>query len=256
MTEELTTMEPANPIEPPDLTLRLYSAINRVLFSIRKIRKISRSHYKETAAWELHHLSNPIQLRIEELRQKYAIRFENTLNRGNALENYHLLDILDQLSLRWQWQPQHKTQIDVGCKNFYYASCLSAFFKPQTLTGIELDAYGFYADCHTRFSYAQYYISELPHTHYLAGDFCQHSEQTELLTFFYPFVIPEPLVRWDLPLSEFKPETIFAQAFKVLKDTGSMLRSIRAMMNTKQQKVFLLQPALSKCTPAIFRRLC
>lgn len=223
MPEEFTSSEPIQTRQAPDLTLKLYSLINKVAFSIRKKRRFSRSNYKEKAAWELHHLGNTIQLKLEELRNKYAVRFENTLDRGNSLENYHLLAILDQLSSQWLWRPTHKIHVDVGSKNFYYASCLAAFFNPQQLTGIELDAFGLYTNFHTRQSYAQYYIKKIKQARFLAEDFCKYPDKADTLTFFYPFVIPEPLVRWDLPLSEFKPDTLFKKAFQVLNDDGQLL---------------------------------
>jgi len=207
-----------------DATLRLYSIINRIGYTFRKISRLSRKNYKETPVWELQKLTNKNQKRIEQLRLLYNVNFENHLHRANTLENYHLLDILDQLKSNWNWQPPlQQNLVDVGSKNFYYAVALNAFFRPSQMTGIELDAYGLYRDFHTRYSYAQYYIKHIPGAQFMAGDYCKTRLSADIITFFYPFVIPEPLVRWSLPLAQFKPQKIFNHAYQTLGTDGLIL---------------------------------
>lgn len=207
-----------------DATLRLYSFINRIGYTIRKISRLSRKNYREKPVWELQNLTNTNQKRIEQLRVRYNVKFENHLSRANTLENYHLLDILDQLKNNWNWHPQMQQRLaDVGSKNFYYAATLNAFFNPSEMIGIELDAFGLYRDFHSRFSYAQYYIKPIKGAKFIGNDFCKTRISADILTFFYPFVIPEPLVRWSLPLKEFKPQKIFDHAYKTLSSNGLIL---------------------------------
>ncbi len=206
--------------------LHLRSAVNAIFFQLRRRRRgaWAKKPYFEVPALALETVTPEQKKIIKDLRNKYGIKFELNLNEPNSLENYHYLHLFDQFTLKSGWKPDvGKEWVDVGCKNFYYAQALHAYFKPEKLTGIELDAYPIYNDLQTRSSYADFYVTQVKNTHFLAMDFCEYAPKCDGITFLYPFVVPEPLVKWSLPLSEFKPEALFRQAYSTLRPGGSLL---------------------------------
>ncbi|MBX7148317.1 hypothetical protein K1X76_04475 [bacterium] len=206
------------------LFLKIRSFLNSIFYFIRRHVHLSRSNYSEVSARALNDLQPETKNEIEKLSKQYQIKFEDTLNRGNSLENYHLLHLLGTVQKKWNWiLPQNKNVCDVGSKNFYYAKTLEIFFKPQSLTGIELDAFVLYDDLHTRKSYAEFYLKQIGRSRYLPINFLNFSEKTDIITLFYPFVISEPLIRWGLPLSEFKPELFFKHVAQTLNANGQVL---------------------------------
>lgn len=199
----------------------LHAGLNRFFFRCRNRFRLGRKHYVEKPAEALPALSEIQQEIIGGLKERYGVCFEKSLNAGNALENYHLLDLLDRFPKIPPWPlPHHLAILDVGSKNFYYASTLHHFFKPAKLTGLEIDAYRIYRDWQTRLSYARYYIRDLPEVSYEVGDFMDWSGEVNVVLFFFPFVVPDPLVNWGLPLTLFKPKELFVKASRVLKPKG------------------------------------
>ena len=204
--------------------LKIESLLNTVFFYLRRRLKLTRRHYQETPCRYLCDITEKQRKRIEIINKKYAADFEMHLDLINALENYHILDLLDQMEQRIKTPlPQKARLVDIGSKNFYYARCLQMFFKPDQLAGIELDAYKMYQNFHTRLSYAQHYILNLPQTQYLAMDFLDFRGSTDIITLFLPFVVEYPLVKWTLPLSRFTPQQIFNHTFSILTEGGYLI---------------------------------
>lgn len=207
-----------------NILLKTESATNGFFFALREFFKLGRRHYQEKPCFEELKTADVDLKRVRELSQTYAVLFEAQLNLANALENYHLLDLLDRVRQRYTWPLENgKTVVDVGAKNFYYAATLRHFFKPHKLTGIELDAYKLYHDFHTRWSYAQFYIQDFPETDFVPGDFLKYRERADVITLFLPFVLKYPLVKWTLPGRFFVPQKIFDHAFAVLNPGGRLL---------------------------------
>lgn len=213
-------------IFPVNILLKMESAFNSVFFALRQKMRLSRQNYRERACGTLSGLSERQKSRVAELKKAYQTDFEQEFNLSNALENYHFLDLLDLSCQKLNWQiPKDPVLVDVGAKNFYYVAALQSFFKPKKMTGIEIDAYKLYQDFHTRHSYAQFYIRALPHAQYLAMDFLNHEGPADIVTFFLPFVLEYPLVKWTLPLSQFRPQKIFDHAFAILNPNSFLFMS-------------------------------
>ncbi|OVE81997.1 hypothetical protein BVY03_01750 [bacterium K02(2017)] len=184
--------------------------INTFLYKSRNRLKWSRSKYQEVPVEILTNLSNKQKQRISYLNKIYQVHFESEFNHINALENYFLLHLLDRVKQEFNWQPQDEEFIiDIGSRNFYYASVLQKFFRPKKLKGIEIDGYRLYPNLHTRNSYAQYYINNLPHTEYEVIDFKLTKDLANIIVCFYPFVTQKMSDIWDLPKNTFDPSGFF-----------------------------------------------
>jgi hypothetical protein len=202
----------------------LRSFINWPLFALRRHLNFSRSNYSERPVLTLTNLSINQKDHIAFLKKEYNVNFESHLNEIHSLESYHLLHLLHTTIQKLSWQP-HKAQnlVDVGSKNFFYANALYSFFKPNRLTGIEIDAFRLYPNLHTRFSSAQYYIKNTPNTFYMVSDFIQYNEQAMGILLQYPYVTKAPLILADLPVSLFKPDALFKHARHLLVENGWLL---------------------------------
>jgi hypothetical protein len=99
--------------------------------------------------------------------------------------------------------------IDIGCRNWTYASSLAASFPNAALTGIELDGFRRYWNLYRRIDYAYAHANALKDTgkkvEVLHADF--HNLSFELSTmakpllwcFLFPFVSQRPCKKWGLP---------------------------------------------------------
>ena len=205
--------------------LRLRSAYHRCWYEITHGIKWPRRHYHEQPAQALPEaLTFQQRDRIKLLQDTYNVRFENEFHSFTALENYEYLDLFDQLKEKLHWQPNLQQElIDVGSLNFYYASALNTFFHPKQLQGIELEGYRVYTNFYSRFDYAQCYIRPFSNTTYTVMDFCDFHGTADGITCFYPFVKPEPLIAWRLPLKVFQPQRLVEHCVRILKTGGFLL---------------------------------
>ena len=122
------------------------------------------------------------------------------------------------------WRPQPgQTLVDVGSQHFYYASVLQVFFQPATLTGVELEGYRICQDGFSRYDYAMTYIRDSPNVRYEVMDFCDFHDRVDGITCWYPFVEPEALVRWRLPLHVFRPQELVTAMIRTLRPNGFVL---------------------------------
>jgi len=221
-------MRPLSPSPAfPDISplLRLRSTYYRCWYEVTRGLKWVHRHYHEQPTYTLPESLTPHQQRrIEALRVKYRVQFENQFNVSTTLENYEYLDLLDQTKETLGWNPDvHKKMVDVGSLNFYYAPALHAFFQPGELQGIELEGYRIYTNLYSRFDYAQCYIRPFANTSYTVMDFCHYTGTVDAITCFYPFVKPEPLVAWRLPLKVFQPQRLFERMTQSLRTDGFVL---------------------------------
>ncbi len=205
--------------------LRLRSAYYRWWYEVSQGFTWSRRDYREEPAQTLPvSLSVDQQQTIQGLQLKYGEKFEDQFAASTALENYEYLNLFDQIQEKFNWQPAFdKDLVDVGSLNFYYAPALQAFFHPRQLSGIELEGYRVYTNLYNRFEYAQCYIRPFKNTSYTVMDFCDFTETVDGITCFYPFVIPEPLLAWRLPLKVFQPQRLFEQITRSLRKEGVLL---------------------------------
>jgi hypothetical protein len=140
------------------------------------------------------------------------LRFETTLNAATSRRNYEYLDILDRAWSGARRAPPAVVELcDVGCASFWYATALHAFFRPQRLTGIEVEGHRLYRDGHARCDYAAGYLEALPGARFIVADYTTLRHPADLITAWFPFVTPAAILAWRLPLRLLRPERLFAR---------------------------------------------
>lgn len=181
----------------------------------------SRGMYREHSAGQLEQLSGIARERIERLQRHFDVRFEEQARRLTALKQYDYLDILEQA-----WKalklPRSRGGVvqDVGSSNFWYASVLHTFFRPTELLGIEIEGHRIYINGYSRLDYARGYIQHLPNTQFIVGNYADYVRPADIVTAWYPFVTPDPVLAWRMPLSVFAPHALFSQIARNLQPHG------------------------------------
>jgi hypothetical protein len=194
------------------LTDRLRSGYHRFWYEATQALRWSRGSYRETPIGTSLNLTPQQHDRIGELREIYGARFELRHPPEVMLLNYDYLDMLDRARQALKWTiSQHQQVCDVGSANFAYAAALEAFFHPSHLVGTEIDGHRLYCNGRSRIDYAHGHIQDLRHTNYVVADYRQYHKPAEIITAWYPFVTPKPLLAWRLPLSLFDPAALFAR---------------------------------------------
>jgi len=202
---------PANLTPKISLTDRLRSGYHRIWYEATQALRWSRGSYRETLIGILQNLTPSQHDRIEELSTIYGMRFELRYPPETSLFNYGYLDLLDRARQALKWTtPEQQHVCDVGSANFAYAAALQAFFHPSQLVGTEVDGHRLYCNGRSRIDYAQGHIQDLPHTQYVVADYRAFKHSANIVTTWFPFVTPKPLLAWRLPLSLFDPAGIFA----------------------------------------------
>ncbi len=219
------------------LTDRLRSGYHRIWYEATQVLRWSRGTYREAPITTLGNLTPAQYHRIEELGETYGTRFELSHPPETTLLNYGYLDLLDRARQALKWPIIKNRKIcDVGSANFVYAAALQAFFHPSQLTGTEVDGHRLYCNGRSRIDYAQGHIQDLPHTNYVVADYRQYNKPAEIITAWYPFVTPKPLLAWRLPLSLFDPRALFTKIANNLVIGGSFV-----MVNHSQSEAKIAQ---------------
>lgn len=143
---------------------------------------------------------------------------------SNKLFNYNISE------LHW---------LDIGAKNWAYVEALAHHArqlaevrnKAVTLTGVELDANRLYANGTTRGQVARG-LAKAVETHlavkaaYIHGDIANHAPpmgRYNVISWLLPFVVAEPCLYWGLPLTQFKPATLWQHTVQQLLADGALL---------------------------------
>lgn len=206
------------------LTDRLRSGYHRFWYEASQALRWSRGPFRERSKMPLTNLRPTQQQRIEELARSYRSRFEKSLPPETALLNYSYLDILDRARHALGWSvPLNQRVCDLGSANFAYAAALHTFFHPKRLAGVEVDGHRLYCNGRSRIDYARGHIQDLSQTEYVVADYRQFTRQADIITAWYPFVTPQPLLAWRLPLSLFNPAALFAQVANNLVIGGTFV---------------------------------
>ncbi len=184
----------------------------------------SRGIYRERPAQELHDLTGVQYERIASLQRRFRMRFEQHATQMTALRQYDYLDLLDQgwSALRLRVSTGGTVQ-DIGSSNFWYAPVLHTFFRPTKLIGVEVDGHRMYINGYSRHDYAQGYIQDLPNTEFHIQDYRHYCSPADIITAWYPFVTPAPVLAWRLPLSLLAPHLLFSQVVANLQPQGLFL---------------------------------
>ena len=194
------------------LTDRLRSGYHRFWYEATQALRWSRGTYREAPAMAGLNLTPSQRTRIDTLAGNYSTRFELRYPPETTLLNYGYLDLLDRARQALNWSISHNQKVcDVGSSNFAYAAALQVFFRPSHLTGTEVDGHRLYSNGRSRIDYAHGHIQDLPHTKYVVTDYRQYHHPAEIITAWYPFVTPKPLLAWRLPLCLFDPAALFAK---------------------------------------------
>jgi hypothetical protein len=176
---------------------------------------MSVGHLTDLATWQ--------SICIESLQARYGICFESRYGRHTSLANYAYLDLLDQAwTAAGRPVPTGGLVTDVGCANFWYARTLHRFFRPAKLTGVDVEGYRLYRTGYSRYDAAAGYVADLPQTSFVTVDYCEMDEQVDVITAWFPFVTPTPVLAWRLPLTVFSPERLFARIARNLAAGGTL----------------------------------
>jgi hypothetical protein len=219
---------------------RLRSLRHRFSYGLSERLRVSRGVYHEIPAHELPPLPAGQAERVAVLQRRYGVRFEATLSGASSLNNYEYLDILDRAWSAAGGQagtrvraaadvpaageavgaPTRGLVCDVGCASFYYAAALQAFFRPERLVGVEVEGYRLLKGGHSRADHARGYLSRLPNAEFVVADYSAYECAADVITAWYPFLTPQAILAWRLPLSLLKPPALFGRIRRNLKPSG------------------------------------
>ncbi len=219
---EAPLLAPCPDIAPSySIRQRLVSRYHAFWYRLTQRLAWSRGTYSERSSEQLDELSGVVRERIERLQQQFDVRFEESARQPTALKQYDYLDILEQA---WSGMrlPRSRGGVvqDIGSSNFWYAPVLHRFFRPAELLGIEVEGYRIYLNGYSRLDYARGYIRHLSNTQFIVGDYAFYERPADVVTAWYPFVTPDPVLAWRLPLSVFAPHAIFSRIARNLQPHG------------------------------------
>ncbi len=217
-----------------DVTLvqRCRSLYHDLWYRLSERLRWSRRPYHEPPVGRLSGLAPWQASRIEALGAQYDARFESCYSQHTALANYAYLDLLDQA---WRAMarpiPQGGLVTDVGCASFWYARTLHRFFRPAVLTGVDVEGFRLYPTGYSRYDAAAGYVAGLSGASFVVADYCDVEVQADVITAWFPFVTPAPVLAWRLPLTVFSPERLFLRIAHNLSQNGTFF-----MVNQGQEE--------------------
>jgi hypothetical protein len=214
-------------LQPPSprysLGQRFRSLYHALWFRLSERIHWSRKPYHEVPIGRLTDLATWQSACIESLQARYGLCFESRYGRHTSLANYAYLDLLDQAwTAAARPVPTGGLVTDVGCANFWYAQTLHRFFRPAKLTGVDVEGFRLYPTGYSRYDAAAGYVANLPQTSFVTADYCEMDEQMDVITAWFPFVTPAPVLAWRLPLTVFSPERLLARIARNLATGGTL----------------------------------
>lgn len=213
----------------PRARQQLQSARHALSLQLSRWLRWSPGAFREQSAGGLVGLKAAEAERIARLQANWAVDFAATLDATSARNNYAYLDALDQAFRTWATAaPRGGSVVDMGCAGFWYAAALHRFFEPGSLTGVEVDGFRRLRNGRTRRDYALGYLRDLPGSAYLVADYATLALPADVVTAWFPFVTPEPLLAWRLPLSLLNPDALFASVRRNLRPGGILLMANHA----------------------------
>jgi hypothetical protein len=158
------------------------------------------------------------------LRQRYAVTFEAFLSAKTSLDNYEYLGLLDELFDAAPLEvPRGGRVCDAGCASFWYVAALQVFFRPSELCGVEIEGYRRLRGGHSRNDHALGFIERWPATQFVVADYKGYLWTADVITCWFPFVSPAPLLGARLPLSLLAPQAWFGQVKRNLRPGGILV---------------------------------
>ena len=199
---------------PPSYSIRqlLASRYHAFWYHLGERFAWSRGAYRERPVRRLSQLSGIQQARIASLQRRFRVGFERQAEQSTALKQYDYLEVLERTwsALGLPYSVGGAVQ-DMGSSNFWYAAALHAFFQPSELVGVEVEGYRIYTNGYSRLDYAHGYIQNLPNTQFIVGNYAGYDHPADVVTAWYPFVTPDPVLAWRMPLSVLTPHALFSR---------------------------------------------
>jgi hypothetical protein len=184
----------------------------------------SRGPYREVPCGEIAALSQEAVNAIRALADRYGEKFERRYGRATSLNNYEYLGFLDALFGHAALQlPSGLAVCDAGCASFWYAAALQAYFRPKSLVGVEVEGFRLMRNLYSRADHAAGYIADWPNTRFIVGDFAAYEGPADIVTSWFPFLTPEPVLAWRLPLRLLDPRAWFASVRRNLVPRGFLV---------------------------------
>jgi hypothetical protein len=203
---------------------RLRSAYHGFWFAVSERTARVRGPRPEVPAGRLPRLPPATEWRIEALRSRYEVAFEGRLGARSALQNYEYLDWLDAAFAAWAVPPPRGGELhDVGCGGFAYALALHRYFAPARLVGIDVEGHRRLRGGVNRRERVLGHLDGLPGAEFVVADYTRWNRRADLVTAFFPFVTPRPVLAWRLPLSLLQPDALFASVRANLGASGRLL---------------------------------
>lgn len=200
---------------------RVVSAYHGFWLAVSEAIGFSRGAVPPAAALQLPLQPLPAQLRIEAMRRRFQVNFEAHLAEDAALNSYACLDLLAQAFSRAGLSPPRGgVAHDVGCASFWNARALHVFFAPDRLVGVEIEGSRLLRGWHSRRDAAAGHVRGLRGTEFVVADYTGYREPADVITAFYPFVAPGPVLAWRLPLRVLRPGALFARIAANLRPGG------------------------------------
>ncbi|MEK6785008.1 MAG: hypothetical protein AABY61_05970 [Nitrospirota bacterium] len=208
---------------PPSYSIRqlLASRYHAFWYHLGERFAWSRGAYRERPVRRLSQLSGIQQARIASLQRRFRVGFERQAEQSTALKQYDYLEVLERTwsALGLPYSVGGAVQ-DMGSSNFWYAAALHAFFQPSELVGVEVEGHRIYTNGYSRLDYAHGYIQNLPNTQFIVGDYAGYDHPADVVTAWYPFVTPGPVLAWRMPLSVLTPHALFSRVARNLTPHG------------------------------------
>jgi hypothetical protein len=88
------------------------------------------------------------------------------------------------------------------------------------LTGVDVEGFRLYPTGYSRYDAACGYVAPLSQTSFVVADYCEVERQADVITAWYPFVTPSPVLAWRLPLKTFSPARLFDRIARNLTAQG------------------------------------
>lgn len=205
--------------------------------------------------------AGPAADRVRELAARYGVRFEAVLGQDPALQAYEYLDFLDQgLALLGPTaRPARPVLHDIGCASFGYAPALAAFFGAAELVGVELEGFRRLKGGFRRAQIAAAHVAAVPGARFEVADYARFTGAADVITAFFPFVTPAPVLGWRLPLSVLRPQALFARVHANLEPQGRFWMINHSAAEAATAAAFAAGAGLTPlvqatCTPGVRER--
>lgn len=133
-------------------------------------------------------------------------------------ESLYTLDLLDRFLTP---VPAGARALDVGSKYGAYLPGLATF--GGAWDAVERDAHRRYLTGHTRRAVGEAIAARFAGCRFLPGDVRDLGGSYARITWFLPFVVPEPHTAWGLPAELFDPPGALAAVLRLLAPGGELL---------------------------------